>query len=637
DVNTANSVLASVAGIVNNATQSYNVTSQNSGFVAGAPLVQNLRLNNHAAYVSDTWKFSPRLTLIGGVRWEYFSPVSERDGLLIQPTLINNNAAQTLTGDATLNFAGRNLYNKDLNNFAPNVGFAWDVFGTGRTVVRGGYSIHFTNADVLEAVLATVSVNSGLVGTTTLNNLNTFASTAPKLSAPAFKIPITTAENFNNTAGQAVQGLIDPNLQSPYAQQYSFGIQQRVGSMTIEARFVGTHSVKDLRQIDFNQINVNQAGFLEDFKNARSNGLLASAAGLGFDPRYNAKVAGSVVLPFFNSLPSGGALTNSAVRTPILQNQIGSLAQTYQGAGFFPTNIPGFSYFPNPNTLYSSELTNLTSSNYNGLQLEARRALKGMQFQVSYAFSKALSDTSVVRGLDAQLDNNNHSIERARAPWDLTNAFKATHYIPLPFGQGHRLSSSHGAVNKLIGGWALSGFLNIQNGSPISFLSARGTLNRGARSAQNTVDTTLTLDGLKAITGVYKTGDGIFFVDPSRIGPNGAGVAADGAAPFAGQVFFNPGAGTVGSLQRRILNSPWVNDYNFALVKETRISERQSVQFRADFYNVFNHPTFAAGQPAGAPTDYNVNSLTFGRITTQYYSADGIGPRVVQFGLLYKF
>ena len=90
-----------------------------------------------------------------------------------------------------------------------------------------------------------------------------------------------------------------------------------------------------------------------------------------------------------------------------------------------------------------------------------------------------------------------------------------------------------------------------------------------------------------------------------------------------GAVFFNPGAGTVGSLQRRILNSPWVNHYNFAFVKDTRITERQSIQFRADFYNVFNHPTFAAGQPAGAPTDYNVNSLTFGRITTQYYSADG--------------
>jgi len=133
------------------------------------------------------------------------------------------------------------------------------------------------------------------------------------------------------------------------------------------------------------------------------------------------------------------------------------------------------------------------------------------------------------------------------------------------------------------------------------------------------------------------TGNGPYFVDPKYIGPQGTGAAADGSAPFANQVFFNPGAGTVGSLQRRLLSSPSVSDYNVALVKKTRITERQSIEFRADFYNVFNHPSFAAGSPTGAPTDYNINSTTFGRITTQYYAADGIGPRVVQFGLRYKF
>ena len=85
------------------------------------------------------------------MRWEYFAPVLERDGLLIQPTLINNNPVQTLIGNASLNFAGSNLYHKDLNNFAPNAGFVWDVFGSGNTVVRGGYSVHFTNADILES------------------------------------------------------------------------------------------------------------------------------------------------------------------------------------------------------------------------------------------------------------------------------------------------------------------------------------------------------------------------------------------------------------------------------------------------------------------------------------------------------
>ena len=93
---------------------------------------------------------------------------------------------------------------------------------------------------------------------------------------------------------------------------------------------------------------------------------------------------------------------------------------------------------------------------------------------------------------------------------------------------------------------------------------------------------------------------------------------------------FNPGAGTVGSLQRRLLTGPSVANYNVAFVKDTRITERQSLQFRADFYNIFSHPNFVAG-------DQNINSVNFGKITNQFTSADGVGPRLVQFGLYYKF
>ncbi len=135
----------------------------------------------------------------------------------------------------------------------------------------------------------------------------------------------------------------------------------------------------------------------------------------------------------------------------------------------------------------------------------------------------------------------------------------------------------------------------IQSGSPVSILSARGTLNRTARSGQNTVDTTANLDQLKAATGLFMTGNGPYFVDPSHIGPDGRGVAPDGADPFPGQIFFNPQPGTLGSLQRRILDGPWYKNYNFSVQKDTRITERQSIQFRADFFNVFNHPNFCPG------------------------------------------
>jgi hypothetical protein len=119
------------------------------------------------------------------------------------------------------------------------------------------------------------------------------------------------------------------------------------------------------------------------------------------------------------------------------------------------------------------------------------------------------------------------------------------------------------------------------------------------------------------------TGNGPYWFNPANIGPDTRGVAPDGAAPFNGQVFFNPAPGAIGSLQRRILNAPWYNNYNFAVSKRTRITERQSVELHVDFYNFIN--------------DQNVNNANFGKITSQFTSIDGVGPRLIQFGLYYKF
>ena len=332
-----------------------------------------------------------------------------------------------------------------------------------------------------------------------------------------------------------------------------------------------------------------------------------------FDPNYDATIPGSQQLTFFPQLPAGGALTNSTVSGLIRSGQVGSLAQTYQGAGFFPDD--SFSYFPNPFLLYSSMLTNISNSSYNSGQFEViRRTAGGMQFQANYVFSKVLTDANEFRGIDAQLDNASPRVERARATYDLTHAIKLNHYIPLPFGSGHRFSSDNGLLKRLASGWGLSGIMIIQSGSPVSILSSRGTLNRTARSGPNTVDTTANLDQLKGATGLFMTGNGPYFVDPSHIGPDGRGVAPDGADPFPGQIFFNPQPGTLGSLQRRILIGPWYKNYNFSIQKDTRITERQSIQFRADFFNLFNNPNFWPG-PDSATADHNVNSASFGRIT----------------------
>jgi hypothetical protein len=130
------------------------------------------------------------------------------------------------------------------------------------------------------------------------------------------------------------------------------------------------------------------------------------------------------------------------------------------------------------------------------------------------------------------------------------------------------------------------------------------------------------------------------FVDPSIIGTDGRGVAADGEAPFSGQAFFNPGPGTIGTLQRRFFNGPWDFNWDFAILKNTKVTERFNVEFRADFFNVTNHPAFTAGDenngPGGVVSAFNVNEPNFGKIS-QYAFPFGAPSRLIQFGMYVRF
>src|SRR2546430_14369076 len=115
-----------------------------------APEGRNFRQNDLAFYLGDSWKISRKLTLSYGVRWEYFSPVDEKNGLTLLPVIPSGQtAAQTLISDATVDFAGgpskRGLYHSYWKGFSPNIGLAWDPFGNGRTAVRAGFSMNNVN------------------------------------------------------------------------------------------------------------------------------------------------------------------------------------------------------------------------------------------------------------------------------------------------------------------------------------------------------------------------------------------------------------------------------------------------------------------------------------------------------------
>jgi hypothetical protein len=452
----------------------------------------------------------------------------------------------------------------------------------------------------------------------------------PAIVSPEFQVPLHASDNYAIDPFSAI-GSVDPNLNRPHVQQYSIGIQHDFKGTVVEARYVGNHVVGAYRAFDFNQVQIKQNGFLDDFIRARNNGFLAEAVTGTFNPNYNANIPGSQQLTVFPKLRRG-ALTDPNAIFYLQTGEAGELGAYYQENALNGS----VNFFQNPNALAADMLTNYSSSSYNSLQLVARHRTKsGLSIEANYTFSKVLSDGDgdLQARFQAFLDFYNPKLERSRANFDLNHMIKADGYYELPFGKGHRLSFNP-VMNRVIGGWRLGSVMVWQSGAPFTILSGRGTLNREARSYYNTAVTSLTMSQLSTIVKFRMTGNGPTMIAASAINPaDGTGVNADGTPAFSGQVFFNPAPGGLGTLQRRAFSGPWTFNLDASLMKTVNITEHQSLELRMEAFNALNHATFWSG-------DQYINSVLpsqntfqpFGVISSVFYP-----PRVVQFGAYLKF
>jgi hypothetical protein len=669
----ASALLASAAGILSSIGQTFNVTSQSSGFVSGAGDKRNFRQNNWSLYFGDIWRVSRKLTFTYGTRWEYYSPVDEKNGLVLLPVVPQGQTVQqTLLGNATVDFAGgpskRPLYNARKAQFAPNLGLAWDPFGNGKTAIRAGFSLNYVNDAFFTAAGNAAAGNSGLSSSPAAQGLTglTVSNPGPSLQPPPFAVPTdfqTNADNLfvGNVAGYAIQ----PNLRTPYVEQWNLSIQRDIGWKTsLTIGYVGNHGVGLFRAIDVNQLDFTKNGFLADFNRARHNGFLAQATpanapGCGakgsanqcgiFNPLFNSAIAGSQQLTVFPNLFATGGIDQTDPNfqqrfvNDIQQGLMGALEASYHAEEWDTGNnpLPGFNdpvtLFANPFIMGGDLLKNSSFASYHAGVVEFRRHLdRGLYFQANYVFSKVMTDYSTGTNNDQTrfqpyLDNARPFLEKGRAAFDITHAFKANFTYDLPIGRGHRLfSTDKKLLGLLVNGWQTGSIFTWQSGNPYSILSQWASFNRGgSRSVRDTAIATLSHNQIGGDLGVFKQGNGIVYgINPKLISPDGTGVPAqpqESCVPAVSGGFCDPQPGQVGNLQLNAFNGPAYFDWDLSAGKDFAVTERFKLTFRTEAFNVLNHPVFFMG-------DQNINSTQFGQSTSTVSQA-----RILQMSLRLKF
>jgi hypothetical protein len=656
-VTTANNLLALLGGVAGRVDQTFNAVDRNSGFVPGATSQQIFDFENYGFYFTDQWRVGQNLTLNLGVRYELFTALRERNGFALEPVIGTNDPVATiLNPTGTVDFigangGGKNFYRTDKNNFAPIVSFAWSpqfenkVLGSllgrnGRTVIRGGYRISYVNDEFVRAPDNAQGGNAGLSTARAFLVNNRLGQPLFTVPTPAFTIPRTFAD------GNALSGInfgtvfaVDPELKVPMTQEWNFGIQREIGFQTaLEVRYVGGKSDNLVRGIDFNEINIFDTGFNADFIRARNNCIAQGATLPGSaDPvnkctsaAFNAAIPGSVPLTVFPNLSSGGLLTNATVLGQIRAGTPADLALIYIQNGL----VGNVQFVANPNAGVADLLTNDGRYRYHALQTEIRRRFSGgFHLQANYTFQKTLTNASGVgqTNFEPSLSNRLPEIEYSRADYDATHVFNLNTIYELPFGRGKRWLNNFGGLDRLFGGWQVTSIVQTSTGAPITLVDNRGTFNRAGRSGRQTPLTSLSKDEIKNLIGIFRTPNGVFFINPSVINTTGRGSEGFGTTPFNGQVFFNNGPGQTGSLERGFINGPLFFNWDASIIKNIRISETTRFQIRAEAFNVLNRANFFASQFG----NLNINSTNFGRITSTFTSSGA--QRVIQFAGRFEF
>jgi len=556
------------------------------------------RSNQMGSYAQDNIKLRPGLTLNLGLRFDYDGPLSEKHGLLTSfyAQLYKYDPVSDKILNDGLVIAGNNsrFHTPGVSNstllthqygFAPRVGVAWSPTGARQLVLRAGVGLYYDRGQFFTEFSPSAGFGfNGPFGVTleppfvlpfestganTLSNPFGAPPPPPSGDPAAFaallpNIAQLTSGNLppGNEFGPFLFGGYDPSNKLPYSENWSLDLQwQPLNNLVLTLAYVGNHGVHGLQPIPFNQPQI--ATTLKPI-----NGQSYSFGFTPLDSTGNALLAESV--PGQNGVPlnttTGG---NTDLRVPYI--------------GYSPNSV-----------FYEAE----GISNYHALQFGVNKRLgHGLQVNGSYTWSHALDEGS---GLGLFFNGND--------PLNLRSAygssdFDRTHVLAVSYlYQFPKVGNEHSLAGKLVNGWGFSGITVFQSGQPYSVYDYTGSIaglyyssndyitNPLVPLAPGFTSRTAQLQGTTGVNAGKPALNSSAFALPA-LQPGQDGVPPCGTT-IAGQPLCDNVETGYGNAGRNLFRGPFQERFDFSIQKQSKLTERFSLKYSADFFNLLNHPSF---------------------------------------------
>lgn len=639
-------------------------------------------------YVMDTWRVKPELTLNYGLRWDFIGDQHDLKGAYTGPSsvdLFGSSGFKNIfqpganSGPADPLFTtSAHKYSANLVMPQPQIGFAWNpsssdswfgkLLGQGKSVIRGSYTIkNYTEGG------QNFWNNASNAGFNFFNNGSTSASNStgaqfyvpgtvhlvapsgytPGVTDPqkACPDPIQSCINVSTEAAGVIPTLLQtpstyqttieqsslffksaggvaaiaPNIKQPYTESWSLGYQRQLSkSSAIEIRYVGNRTLHDWLNLNYNEVNGLNNGFLQDFQAAQKNLATNAAAGKANDFTPYAGDAATPILSAAFAGASASSFKNSQYVTYLKNGAMGSLAAAVANNQTFFCNVVSKAFAPcavavpsaPASSIYPANLFQVNpfmegkgaaymdsagSSNYNSLQVEFRQRLThGVSLNANYTYGKILGISQqggISSGPATVFSLHNLRLNYIPSSYDIRNTFHVSGTYDLPFGTGKMFLSHSRLLNYAVGGWTLGGIFIYQSGAPSLLAGGLSSTVNSASDGGVTFVGTSSAKTIQSQVHIRPAAAGatyVNFLPASLQGP---------AAANSSIVVPNTTPGVIGNLN--YIYGPKWNTLNMALTKDMPIFEHIHMNLQAEAFNLPNHPAWLLGNTT-------VQSSTFG-------------------------